>query len=134
VCGCVGRSRAAKPTRRDGSPQELPFAHSAADLLFASEVIQSDVSCEALAKREGVSMSEIAIRRRNGSEAPKADAAANCRSARPPDGPAQGENRAQAGSGTAAGVQLGMVILTSSDNRNDVHGVRHDSAARRVEA
>jgi len=58
VCGCVGRSRAAKPTRRDGSPQGLPFAHSAANLLFASEVIQSDVSCEALAKREGVSMSE----------------------------------------------------------------------------
>jgi hypothetical protein len=28
------------------------------NLLFASEVIQSDVSCEALAKREGVSMSE----------------------------------------------------------------------------
>ena len=48
MCGCVGRSRAAKPTRRDGSPQGLPFAHSAANLLFASEVIQS----------EGVSMSE----------------------------------------------------------------------------
>ena len=44
----MGRSRAAKPTRRDGSPQGLPFAHSAANLLFASEVIQS----------EGVSMSE----------------------------------------------------------------------------
>ena len=54
----MGRSRAAKPTRRDGSPQGLPYAHSAANLLFASEVIQSDVSGEALAKREGVSMSE----------------------------------------------------------------------------
>ena len=42
------RSRAAKPTRRDGLPQGLPFAHSAANLLFASEVIQMD----------GVSMSE----------------------------------------------------------------------------
>ena len=42
MCGCVGRSRAAKPTRRDGSPQGLPFAHSAANLLFASEVIQMD--------------------------------------------------------------------------------------------
>ena len=58
MCGCVGRSRAAKPTRRDGSPQGLPHARSAANLLFASEVIQSDVSCEASAKREGVSMSE----------------------------------------------------------------------------
>ncbi len=48
MCGCVGRSRAAKPTRRDGSPQGHPYAHSAANLLFASEVIQS----------EGVSMSE----------------------------------------------------------------------------
>ena len=44
----MGRSRAAKPTRRDGSPQGHPYAHSAANLLFASEVIQS----------EGVSMSE----------------------------------------------------------------------------
>ena len=48
MCGCVGRSRAAKPTRRDGSPQGIPYARSAANLLFASEVIQS----------EGVSMSE----------------------------------------------------------------------------
>ena len=48
MCGCVGRSRAAKPTRRDGSPQGLPYARSAANLLFASEVIQMD----------GVSMSE----------------------------------------------------------------------------
>ena len=44
----MGRSRAAKPTCRDGLPQGLPYARSAANLLFASEVIQS----------EGVSMSD----------------------------------------------------------------------------
>ena len=46
--GAWGGHEPPKATRRDGLPQGLPFAHGAANLLFASEVIKMD----------GVSMSE----------------------------------------------------------------------------
>ncbi len=53
-------SRQARYVAESESLADLRKWHNlvGSNLLFASEVIQSDVSCEALAKREGVSMSE----------------------------------------------------------------------------